>query len=853
MSQKPDEELNDVEEQQPEEAEAQEEQQEGGDMAENEEMEDTQQHAAAEDEVEDDQGEEEKDEADEAVQPPPAKKAAAKPKAAGSIKPAAAAGSESKGKKRTNSEVSASSPRSKGGNNAARTRSLSAYFDTTVVARSNAMASKMDKIPTSSVAIIQYNKEHFSAPVVVLGSDIGESGTYELVEPEVEGALQALADFIGTEVVPEDDDEKAANGAADEEKGKGAKKITIKGVATRVPKKNEQYPEWLKDKFGDYKFISNCHGRYIRHKETGVIRLVHNATIVPAIGALFVSLLSSKTRIAIGNEELKPTDLQIRLAHTQSAHASSASEEDDEHLYVELFDKPGEITSYPCERAFLASMPLDVLLSHSEKLPGYLAPRFLYNQLAKMSNTDKSSKKSKTKDEEEVAESAPSTTKASTKKRNAKADAAAQSAITVDLPVRQRDAVKGADDEEHHANGVASEVTRNCTNFAALERIGKKFGTEMAAHLKEFEARRKAADDLVSSTPNSARFYPVSPPAMSDSDPKTEANKKFYNQFVASLDDGNALRLMAKSLVFVPDQKARAERIQKTLLATSLCIAAKSETVSEAKPADLAKEFERVIDLFSTASDAQWRKYVTAEKELDLVGFMKVYANQKASPLCRALFMTGFVAGVCIGADEMTKTTHSMAKSVTEVTKFYSGQLTHASTSLSDLIRESNIEMAKAQKAITTRHEKENVQLTKERDDLKRELEKVNALLAGAHKTLASSQESEESYKSKIEALTAENKKLVRELEAARSSTGVVAVPKPKVAAAPASKPAAPKAAAAPKSAPPAAAPEKVKPPPKAAATPSKPKAPAVPVKVEQPPAEEKPSGDDGDADADFA
>lgn len=840
MSQKPDEEFQDAEGAEPVEgAEAQAEEEvateattNAAPMADaNEEMEDVQPTAAEEGGEEEavetagaDEGDEENaaaEEADEPVQPPPSKKAAAKPKVPPIVaKPAAAATDEPKGKKRSAPESGTTSPRTKPGTNAARTRNLSAFFETTVVAHSNAMAAKLKKPPTNSAEVTAINEEHYKSPVVVLGSDIGDEGAYELVEPEMEGALEALREFAGEEPVPEEDDEKAS------EDGGKQKKVTIKGVSTHVPKRNDAYNDWLKSKFGEFHFVSNCNGRYIREKKSGIVRLVHNATVVPSIGAQFLSLLTSKSKVAIGDREYKAADIEIRFAKTHKEYVDGGEGAGtDEHCYVELFDKPGDITSYPCERAFISTMPLDVLLSHSEKLSGFFAPRFLYNLLAKM-NSDKGGKKggskaaasSKTEDAEAEAEKP--ATASSSKKRTAK-EAAQQSVTNVELPVKQRSkAPAGANGHHDEAaddfvavpaenNGMIDAMDRNHLNFAALDTVGRNFSKGMTARMKAFEEERKKATDLAASVPtDGSAFYPAATPEGLD------ANKSaLYQQFVASLAEDSVLRKVAKALVFVEDDAERKTRLVQTMKATSVCIGAKPEIITNATPAALKVEFERVIGLFGDDSAAEWRKHVGEDGKLDLAKFMGVFANAKTSPLCRSIFMTAFVAGTLIGADESFKFVRELADKMAKVTKFYAEQLKDAQSSVSELVRESSVEMARAQESIHNKHTKATAELTTERDSLKAAAKEADNKVKALEEQLAK----------KTAELEAAQKKFAADLEAAQKKASVA--------------PAAPKAAATPKadSAKPAAAPASAKPAAPKAAT-------AKPVAKTAAPAEAKPA-----------
>lgn len=777
-------------------------------------------------------GEEEENEADdEPVKPPPTKKAAARAKTTGAPAAAAAAtdADAPKGKKRPAPEPSGASSatsRPKSGGNAARTRSLSSFFEESVVARSNAMAAKLKKPPANAADVVAYNERHYKHPVVVLGSDIGEGGAYELLEPEVPGALEALRDFAGVEVVPEEDDEKAAG-----EDGDGKqKRVTVKGVSTHVPKRTDAYGDWLSKKFGGYRFVSNCNGRYIREKKTGAVRLVHNATVVPGVAVHFLNLLPVKSKVKIGDREYKPQDLEIRFATSHKDYVEGGDEAGtDEHCYVELFDKPGDITSYPCERAFVSGMPLDVLLSHSDKLAGFFAPRLLYNLLAKMMNTDKASKKSgdgaasgKGKDDEAPGRDAKTTdgkqSTASSRKRAAK-DVAQQASASVDLPVKQRSTSSArasgkagaegaaAEEEEEEAGTMIEAMDRNHVNFAAIEKVGRSFSKAMAERMKAFDEERKKTNELVAGVHSGdAQFYPLKPPAGVSANVST-----LFERFVTAISTDGILRKIARAMVFVEDDAERATRIMSTMRATSVCIGAKSDIIAGASSDALRTEFERVIGLFDQSEDAEWRKYVDKSGKLDVKQFMGTYANTSTSPLCRSFFMTAFVSGVLIGADESFGVARGLAEAATRTGKHYAAQLEAARDSVSDLVREASVEMAKAQESLHNRYSKTTAELTEERNALRKSVKEAEAKARALEEQLARKSAELEAAQKELEAA---NKRL-----AAKSSASAT-----KSADAPA-KPTNPTATATTKAAP---APAPAKKPAASAATPAKkPAAPA--------------------------
>jgi hypothetical protein len=875
MSQKPDDELVDAEEavgevaetQEPVEGEAQ-----GTEGMADQEMEehveevDGDNHEEEDGDEEDgdgdnqeDEGDEENEKAEEAEDNAATKgkssKAATKatPKGAGSAK------TETKGgtRKRSNSaNGGGSTPRSKGGASNARTRTLEQYFHKSVLARATALAKRIPRLPAKNEDIASINTAHFSEPIVVKGSEIGDGCKYKLVAAEVPGALVALRDYVGEGHGPEDGEEAA--GTADEEApagGKGSKKSapTVKGICTHMPKRGDDMAAWIEEKFAGHKFITNCHARYVKDTESNVVRALYDVTVVPAIGEVFITTLPKRaSQFVVGSKKMKADELRTLFAHSQKLYneATDDQQNTDEHYYVELQDRAtGDVTPFPCERAFVQSMSLPVLHSHDERIHAVVtSQRFLYNKAAKLIGsskaaggaeeegggaddheaTEKTPKKSKSEKDKDVgkAGSKAGSTAAPTSKRGAgaaaKSEATAAGALNVELPVRQpgtssNGAATDADPVENGGDGLdtTAEIAKNAINNEVFDKIHRKFSQELGKLKGRFDGEKTKLEQAAIAAPESGHYYPTSIPADIKANP---GRNELYTRLLGSIDEGGAVRHLLKGLLFPSNPEGRGQRVLRTLTAASVCIGAKPEAVTNTvtEKDSLGSEVTRLMGLYDTSEGAAWRKFLSTDdsgaEKFDVDGFLKAYAGQDTAPLARATGLPAFITGALVGADEVNKHVIELVKAFRDVSQNYSGILEGASAAVGEAVAGVQTEMSNAQKRIKGKFEKNIKEANERSETLKTEKHALAEKLTASEKLVSQ-------LTDKSSTLEAELAKVRAELAAAKEA-GTKATPKP-AAATPA-----PAKAAAPKVATPAAA----KPPAPKAATPAPKKAEDKPV-----------------------
>lgn len=890
MSQKPDEELVDAEEVVAEVAEAEEtpeaavegEQQANEGMADqemeehieegegdNHEEEDGDEDEGDGDNHEDDDGDEADGHEDSASAPKG--KSGSKPDSAKtSTKGSGAAKTETKGgsRKRSNSG-NGGAPRSKGGASNARTRTLEQYFHKSVLARAAALAKRIPRLPAKNEDIASINAAHFSEPIVVKGSEIGDGCKYKLVAAEVPGALVALRDYVGDGHGPEDGEEVVAH--VDEEApaaagGKGSKKSapTVKGICTHIPKRGDDMAAWIEEKFADHKFISNCHARYIKDTESNVVRAVYDVTVVPAIGEVFITTLPKRaSQFVVGSKKMKADELRTLFAHSQKLYneATDDQQNTDEHYFVELQDRAtGDVTPFPCERAFVQSMSLPVLHSHDERIHAVVtSQRFLYNKAAKLIGssksggaddegagddheaTEKAAKKSKSEKDKDVGKAgskAANGASAPTSKRGAgaaaKSEATAAGALNVELPVRQpgtssNGAAADADPVENGGDGLdtTAEIAKNAINNEVFDKIHRKFSQELGKLVGRFNGEKTKLEQAAIAAPESGHYYPTAIPADIKANP---GRNELYTRLLGSIDEGGAIRHLLKGLLFTSNPEGRGQRVLRTLTAASVCIGAKPEAVTKAvtEKDSLGDELTRLMGLYDTSDGAAWRKFLSTDdsgaEKFDVDGFIKAYCGQDVAPLARATGLPAFITGALVGADEVNKHVIELIKAFRDVSANYSAILEGASAAVGEAVAGVQTEMSSAQKRIKGKFEKNLKEANERAETLKAEKHALSEKLSASEKLKAE-------LTDKSSALEAELAKLRSELAAAKEAATKAAT-KPATAAAAASTPA-PAKAAAPKATTPA--PAKAATP--AAAKPPAPKAAApAPKKVEDKP-----------------
>lgn len=753
-------------------------------------------------------------------------------------------------RKRSNSASGGgAAPRSKGSASNARTRTLEQYFHKTVIARAAALTKKIPRLPAKGEDIARINEAHFSEPVVVKGSEIGNGCKYRLVAAEVPGALAALRDYIGDGHGPEDgedaagtgEDEAAAGGA-----GKGSSKKsapTVKGVCTHVPKRGEDMAAWIEDKFSGHKFISNCHARYIKDTESNVVRAVYDVTVVPAIGEVFITTLPKRSsQFVVGSRKMKADELRTLFAHSQKLYNEAPDDQQntDEHYFVELQDRAtGDVTPFPCERAFMQSMSMPVLQSHDERIHAVVtSQRFLYNKAAKLIGSSKASagganeedggehaaktaKKSKSEKDKDVAKAgSKAASGGASSKRGAgaaaKSEANAAGALNVELPVRQPGNSSGgaatdAEPVENSGEGgidAAAEIAKNAVNNEAFEKIHRKFSQELGKLVDLFNGEKAKLEQAAGSAPADGHYYPSSVPPEVKANP---ARSELYARLLGSIGEGGAVRHLLRALIFTPNPEGRGQRVLRTLAAASVCIGANPETVANTvtERDSLATELKRLAGLYDTSEGAEWRAFLSvgesgAEK-FDVDGFLKAYAGQDTAPLARATGLPAFVTGALVGADEVKKHAIDLSKVFREVSQNYTSVLEGAGAAVAEAIAGVQTEMSNAQKRIKGKYERSIKEANERADTLKAEKNSIAEKLAASEKLAAE-------LTDKSSAMEAELAKVRGELAAAKDAVAkATAKQAPASVAAPASakpapkpptpapaKPSAPKAAAAP-------------------------------------------------------
>ncbi len=631
-------------------------------------------------------------------------------------------------------------------------RSFAAFFAKPVVARAAKLAKVMGALPKDHAQIVALDTAAYTTPFFMRGSDMGAEGDYELLLRHEEEAVVALEVAHPPE---EYTDEGEADGDGDGDKAAPL----VPGFTTPTPKKHDAaYPAWLAELFGadGTAFFSSLHVNVVRHRESGAKHWVVNATRLPGAGKVFMRSVTKKAALVDRGAKVGRERLATLLAASQERYAEAlvtdpdtARTNDDEHLYVELSSNR-DVSCFPCERAFLAGMPVEMILARAD-ITGYVSPRHLCNVIVaalkrSASRANKSAAASAGGGGEESAAAPPSKrarAEGAQQQQHGAANGAAKktskdaraeaTALNVHLPVaparRAGDSdddgdAEGADDlpdPDAPAESVLEAAAANVVDFESIEQIEARFSKDIAAVVADFDNKAAATAALTRG---------ISPdgliPEALVARVKPERAEAVL-RFLGATAPGGACREVVQALLLPPDEGKRADRIVETLNAVASCLAAKSDALANAPPEKLRAEFDALMGLFAAdQARAPWRQQFMPEgKPLDTSEMLKKYAHPQTSPIARAFFMPGLLAGAVCAADHYLKQMYQLGERFRQLTEHYNASLQGSSKAVSDAVARANVQLALLQKKLQERAASEKAAVVQERDDAQAQL--VNA------------------------------------------------------------------------------------------------------------------------------